>query len=54
MIFRHTGLEAVLPDGSRLKNWSVANFAGLHNSHDMKVETILYRSLTFNIIDKMR
>lgn len=36
-VFRHNGVEAVLPDGRKLKNWSVSNFAGLHNSDDMKV-----------------
>lgn len=40
--FRHNGLEAVLPDGSKLKNWSASNFAGLHNSDDMKVILNIY------------
>lgn len=30
-------MEAVLPDGTRLQNWSTSNFAGLHNSEDIKV-----------------
>ncbi len=39
--FRHRGVEAILPDGKKLVNWSAANFMGLHNSPEMKVNSML-------------
>ena len=45
-------MEAVLPDGNRLNNWSVSNFIGLHNNADMKVHKLcsisIFTPITFS------